>query len=144
MMDIDHFKLINDNHGHKIGDSVLGLIGKIIRGSVKGRDVPARYGGEEFMVLLPATKLGDSCKLAEDICQQISSKSLIVTKTQKKIGTVTISGGVAEVRNDDTIDSLMERVDRALYLAKESGRDNVKSEKDLLLISSEKEAPGKA
>jgi diguanylate cyclase len=143
LMDIDHFKKINDTHGHKVGDSVLGLIGKIIKGSVKGSDVPARYGGEEFIVLLPATKLEGASKLAESIRKQISSKSLKVTKTQKKIGIVTICCGVGQVRDDDTMDSLVERADQALYHAKGSGRNNVKSEKDLLLVPSEKEATGK-
>ncbi|MBI4765843.1 MAG: GGDEF domain-containing protein [Deltaproteobacteria bacterium] len=143
MMDIDHFKVINDAHGHMVGDSILRLIGKIIKGAVKGRDVAARYGGEEFMVLLPATKLGDACKLAEGIREQISGKSLKVTETQKRIGIVTVSCGVGEVRDDDTIDCLVERADRALYRAKGSGRDNVKSENDLLLVSSEKEVLGK-
>ena len=142
MMDIDHFKKINDTHGHKVGDKVLELIGQTIKGSVKGRDVPARYGGEEFSVLLPATKLEDACKLAESIRKQISSKLLKVILTQEKIGIVTISCGVGQVRDNDTIDSLMERADQALYHAKESGRDNVKSEKDLLLVPSKKEAPG--
>jgi diguanylate cyclase len=141
IMDIDHFKKVNDTHGHKVGDSVLGLIGKIIKESVKGRDVPARYGGEEFIVLLPATKLEDACKLAESIRKQISSKSLKVIMTQKKIGIVTISCGVGQVRDNDTIDRLVERTDQALYHAKESGRDIVKSEKDLLLVPSKKEAP---
>ena len=142
MIDIDHFKKINDTHGHKVGDKVLELIGQTIKGSVKGRDVPARYGGEEFIVLLPATKLEDACKLAESIRKQISSKLLKVILTQEKIGIVTISCGVGQVRDNDTIDSLMERADQALYHAKESGRDNVKSEKDLLLVPSKKEDPG--
>jgi diguanylate cyclase len=142
MMDIDHFKKVNDTHGHKVGDSVLEFIGQTIRGSVKGRDVPARYGGEEFIILLPATELEDACTLAENIRKQISNKSLKVTKTQKKIGIVTVSCGVGQVRDNDTMDSLMERADQALYQAQESGRDNVKSEKDLLLVPSKKKAPG--
>ena len=105
MMDIDHFKKINDTFGHKVGDSVLEFIGQTMTGSVKGRDVPARYGGEEFIVLLPATPSEGACKLAESLREQISSKTLKVTKTQTTIGVVTISCGVAEVREDDTVDS---------------------------------------
>lgn len=132
LMDIDCFKQINDTHGHKVGDSVLSYIGQTITGSVKGRDVPARYGGEEFLVLLPATGLEDACKLAESIRKQISAKPLKVSKTQETIGTITVSCGVAQVRGDDTADTLVERADQALYLAKGSGRNNVKSDNDLL------------
>jgi len=131
MMDIDHFKRVNDTYGHKVGDSVLEFVGHTLTGSVKGRDVPARYGGEEFMVLLPATAREDACKLAESIRNQVSAKTLKITKTQKEIGKITISCGVAEVRDDDTVDTVVDRADQALYLAKESGRNTVKSEKDL-------------
>ena len=136
MVDIDHFKNINDTHGHKVGDSVLGHIGQIIKESVKGSDFPARYGGEEFVILLPATELKYASRLAENIRKQISSKPLKVAKTQEKIGIVTVSCGVVQVHDGDTVDSLVERADQALYHAKRSGRDNVKSEKDLLLVSS--------
>jgi diguanylate cyclase len=139
MMDIDHFKKINDTHGHKVGDSVLEFIGHTITGWVKGRDVPARYGGEEFVVLLPATRLEDARKLAESIRIQISRKALKVTKTQETIGVVTVSCGVAQARQNDTADALLERADQALYLAKQSGRDNVKSEQDLPLQPDSKE-----
>jgi diguanylate cyclase len=131
MMDVDHFKKINDTYGHKVGDSVLSFIGQTITGSVKGRDVPARYGGEEFIVLLPATSSEDACKLAESLRKQICSKALKVTKTQKTIGIVTVSCGVAQIRDEDSVDSVVDRADQALYLAKESGRNRVLSEKDL-------------
>lgn len=131
MMDIDHFKKINDTHGHKVGDSVIEFMGQTITGSVKGRDVPARYGGEEFIILLPATPFVGTCKLAESLRQQISSKALKVTKTQTTIGVVTVSCGVAEMREDDTVDTVVDRADKALYLAKRSGRNRVMTEKDL-------------
>jgi diguanylate cyclase len=131
MMDIDHFKRINDTHGHKVGDSVLEFIGQTMTGSVKGRDVPVRYGGEEFVILLPATASEGGCTLAESLRQQISSKALKITKTQTTIGVITVSCGVAEVRQDDTVDSVVDRADKALYLAKRSGRNRVISDKDL-------------
>jgi diguanylate cyclase len=137
MMDIDHFKKVNDTYGHKVGDSVLEFVGHTLTGSVKGRDIPARYGGEEFALLLPATDCEGACKLAESIRNQIRSKTLKITKTQKTIGVVTVSCGVAEIRDDDTVDSVVDRADQALYLAKESGRDRVKSEQDLPAESQE-------
>jgi diguanylate cyclase len=131
MVDVDHFKKVNDTFGHKVGDSVLEFIGHTLNSSVKGRDIPARYGGEEFIVVLPATRRDDACKLAESIRNQVSAKTLKITKTQKTIGVVTISCGVAEVQSGDSADTVVDRADQALYLAKESGRNNVKSEKDL-------------
>jgi len=131
MIDVDHFKKINDTYGHKVGDSVLSFIGQTITASVKGMDVPARYGGEEFIVLLPATTAEDACKLADSLRKQISRKPLKVTKTQKTIGTVTVSCGIAQIRDGDSVDSVVDRADQTLCLAKKSGKNNVKSEKDL-------------
>ena len=144
MLDIDHFKKVNDTYGHKVGDSVLEFVGNTLTGSVKGRDVPARYGGEEFIVLLPATSCQDACKLAEGIRSQVSAKTLKITKTKKTIGVVTISCGAAEIRGDDTVDTVVERADQALYLAKESGRNNVKSEKDLPVESPQEKVAASA
>ncbi len=143
MLDIDHFKRINDTYGHKVGDSVLEFIGQTINGSVKGRDVPTRYGGEEFVIVLPATVFEDACKVAESLRRQISSKILKVTKTQKKIGTVTVSAGVAQIRPGDSVGDLLERVDRALYLAKQEGRNRVMTERDLA-DDGKQAAPAKA
>ncbi len=132
MLDIDHFKAVNDNYGHQIGDAVLEYIGGAIKGAVKGRDIPARYGGEEFIILLPMTTCENACRLAENLRNEIANKSIKITKTQKKIGAVTISAGVAQICKDDVDNSsLVERADRALYLAKHNGRNNVKSENDL-------------
>ena len=134
MMDIDFFKTINDNYGHKVGDAVLAFIGKTISDAVKGRDVPARYGGEEFIILLPQTTCENACRLAENLCNEIANKNIKITKTQQKIGPVTISVGVAQIKPEDIGNNyVIERADKALYLAKHSGRNNVKSENDLVL-----------
>lgn len=131
MMDIDHFKNFNDRYGHKIGDEVLKVVGSVMLNTLKGQDFPARYGGEEFVVLLPKTSLDNACILAEQIRANIAEKKLKLTRTGEKIGRITVSLGVSEINASDTADSVVERADKSLYLAKKSGRDNVKSQKDL-------------
>lgn len=131
LLDIDHFKRINDTHGHSVGDGVLEFFGAMLKGVVKGRDVPARYGGEEFAILLPQTSREGACVLAENIRKEISSKKLRVKNSQERIGVVTVSLGVAQAAQEDTPESLVERADRALYRAKVCGRNRVKSERDL-------------
>lgn len=131
MLDIDSFKSFNDQYGHKIGDEALEIVGSLLREYLKGMDFPARYGGEEFIVLLPRTSLENTCVVAEQIRKLISQKNLKFVKTGKRLGNISVSLGVAEITAGDTIDSLVERADKALYLAKDSGRNNVKSERDL-------------
>ena len=130
MLDIDHFKKFNDKYGHKVGDEVLNLVGSVMHNTLKGQDFPARYGGEEFIALLPKTLLDNACILAEQLRKNISMKKFKLTKTGERIDTITVSLGVSEIRSEDTVNSLIERADKALYLAKNSGRNNYKSEKD--------------
>jgi len=131
MLDIDSFKSFNDKYGHKTGDEALEIVGAMLHDNTKGRDFPARYGGEEFVVLLPTTTLSNACVVAEQIRKNISAKTLKIIKTGESLGNITVSLGVSEINSGDTMDSVIERADKALYLAKESGRDNVKSERDL-------------
>jgi diguanylate cyclase len=131
MLDIDFFKKFNDQHGHQIGDEVLQLVGSMLIECLKGRDFPARYGGEEFMVLLPNTGEKGGCAVAEQIRKHIAEKKLKVVRTGEKLRAVTVSIGVSAIDSKDNIDTVIERADRALYLAKNSGRNCVKSEKDL-------------
>jgi len=131
MLDIDHFKNFNDRYGHKIGDEVLKVVGSVMLDTLKGQDFPARYGGEEFVVLLPKTSLDNASILAEQIRTNIAEKKLKLTRTGEQIGRITVSLGVSQINVSDTADSVIERADKSLYLAKKSGRDNVKSEKDL-------------
>ena len=134
MLDIDYFKKFNDQYGHQVGDEVLRFVGSYLRENLKGKDFPSRYGGEEFIVLLPNTKLDKACIVAEQIRKNLSEKRLKIKKTGQSLGNITVSVGVSEIREGDTAISLMERADSALYIAKDSGRDNVKSEKDLELV----------
>lgn len=129
-LDIDLFKRFNDSYGHLVGDEVLRLVGALLQLNLKGKDFPARYGGEEFFILLAHTPLDKAIAVAEDILKRVSEKRFRLTKTGELVGKITVSGGVAEIREGDTIESVVERADKALYLAKDSGRDNVKSEKD--------------
>lgn len=131
MLDIDHFKQFNDKYGHSIGDEVLQKVGTALHECVKGRDLPARYGGEEFVVLLPRTTLDNACLVAEHIRKNISEKKLKRVSTGESLGNVTVSLGVSEIRSEDTIETVLEKADKALYLAKGSGRNNFKCEKDL-------------
>ena len=131
MVDIDFFKKFNDTYGHKIGDEVLHIVGSTLMESVKGKDFAARYGGEEFIVLLPDTILSNASIVGEQIREALSGKSLKLKKTGQKIENITASFGVSQIHPDDTIDAVIERADRALYHAKDSGRNTVKTEKDL-------------
>ncbi len=131
MMDIDHFKAFNDKYGHRVGDEVLQIVGTTLLETVKGKDFASRYGGEEFTVLLPNTELDNACVVAEQIRKAISRKRLKIKETGEYIQKITISLGVAQICTDDDVDSLLKRADKALYLAKNSGRNNTKSEQDL-------------
>ncbi|NNK85112.1 MAG: GGDEF domain-containing protein, partial [Desulfobacterales bacterium] len=128
---IDYFKKFNDQYGHQVGDEVLRIFGEQLKENLKGKDFPARYGGEEFVILLPNTKLDNANVVAEQIRENISNKELKIKETGKKLDSITISVGVSEIRQGDTAISAVERADAALYLAKNSGRNNVKSEIDL-------------
>jgi len=120
MLDIDHFKKINDTYGHAVGDEVLKATARILQQSVRLSDVLARIGGEEFVILVPETTLQHTLDLAEKVRRAIESSSLLPNEEK-----VTISFGVAELDSTATIDELMIRVDEALYQAKANGRNRV-------------------
>jgi diguanylate cyclase len=125
MLDIDHFKRVNDLYGHLIGDKVLRLIAELLRASVKGRDTVARYGGEEFVLILPETGLDGARALAESVRRTVERSQLKRTDTNEPIGVVTVSLGVARYREGETPEALLHRCDLALYQAKNSGRNRV-------------------
>jgi len=123
LVDIDHFKSINDNYGHLQGDSVLMEIGYILKQSVRKVDIVARYGGEEFAVLAIDTDIDNTCTLAEKIRKQIEFHSF---KTENHPLKVTISLGVASISKDvSNYLDLIKRADNSLYKAKEGGRNRV-------------------
>jgi diguanylate cyclase (GGDEF)-like protein len=137
MMDIDYFKRINDTWGHAAGDQVLQAIGKLLRESCRVYDVPGRYGGEEFCVLLPETKVGNTNVVAERIRSRLESTEL--SCGDDKI-VVTASIGIAgmdapEAANLLSPAALIDRADRALYSAKNHGRNRVEVWDDALFES---------
>jgi diguanylate cyclase len=127
MADIDAFKRINDTYGHLLGDQVLRAVGQVLHSNIKGRDLVARVGGEEFALLLPDTDLPAAVIVAEQVRSAVSRGRLKRNNSNVYIEQVTISLGVAAGQPNEPIDSLMERADRALYIAKKSGRNRVES-----------------
>lgn len=126
MLDIDHFKKVNDTHGHLMGDRVLQAVGEILRTAVTDANhAAARYGGEEFALLLPQTSLDKSVQLAEAVRSRTKAMKIRNRTTQEVMLTVTISGGVTAMKPGDDASSLISRADAALYAAKNSGRDRV-------------------
>lgn len=124
MFDLDHFKKINDNFGHAMGDVVLRRVAETVKRRIRKTDYFARWGGEEFIILLPETSVNNAVKVAEELREHISSMNL------PGIGHVTASFGVAGFKEQDTIDSILVRVDDMLYEAKKAGRNCVKSESE--------------
>lgn len=137
MLDIDHFKSVNDTYGHAAGDTVLKAVSKIIKKEVREYDIPARYGGEEFSIILPHTVVKEAMLVAERLREKIQNKIIDISdsaedkggsaeKPSKKEISVTISVGVNSfdrAKNDPG--SLYMDADKALYIAKESGRNRV-------------------
>jgi len=125
ILDIDHFKSFNDRHGHPMGDVVLRLVaGRLRELTVEGGAV-ARYGGEEFAIILPDHGLGAATDLAERICRHTANQRIRLRSDSRDLGRVTLSVGVAEHEHGDTPSTLLERADKALYRAKQEGRNRV-------------------
>jgi diguanylate cyclase (GGDEF)-like protein len=119
MLDIDHFKRVNDEFGHQAGDDVLINIVKIISRNLKNTDYLGRYGGEEFLVILPNTGINGAFEMAERIRKDIENSLFY-----KNLLKLTISGGIAELNNDD-INNIIKRADDLLYDAKKYGRNRI-------------------
>jgi diguanylate cyclase len=130
LFDIDHFKSFNDSYGHLTGDQVLRLVGLSLKQTIKGQDITARYGGEEFAVVLPSTALRQALTVADHIRRAIMAKELKKKSTGEILGRVTISVGVSMLKSDDDTNSLIERADACLYIAKRNGRNRVVCEVD--------------
>ncbi len=129
IIDIDHFKRVNDTFGHLTGDDLLRIIAKTLKDFVKGKDLVCRYGGEEFVVLLPDTPLIGAITVTETIRKHFSQMSWKQKSTGLSMGKVTLSAGVALFRPGETMESFIQRADVALYQSKKRGRDRVTPER---------------
>ena len=124
VIDIDHFKKINDGFGHAVGDEVLREFAVRLASNVRAIDLPVRFGGEEFVVVMPETELADAHRIAERIRLHVAGSPFRVMGGEELL-TVTISIGVAASLADDTPEKLIKRSDEAMYEAKSAGRNRV-------------------
>lgn len=122
--DIDKFKAVNDNYGHAGGDRVLKVIAETLSACIRETDFLARFGGEEFILLLPETSLESTQQVAVKLCETVAETPFHFRDSGVR---VTISGGFAQLHKDETSASLFERADKALYQAKEKGRNRTES-----------------
>lgn len=123
MIDIDHFKKVNDTYGHIVGDVVLKEVAAILQEHTRRSDFVGRYGGEEFVIVLPETGITKAVVLAEKLCKHV--EKLSITYDGQVLEGTTISIGVAEYERDVTVDAFIDRSDQWLYKAKEGGRNQV-------------------
>jgi diguanylate cyclase len=128
MIDLDHFKRFNDTYGHPVGDKILRLVGALLVDQIKGRDIAARYGGEEFAVILPGTNLAGGIAVGEQLRQTLERRPIYDRGTAQHMGVLTCSVGVAEYGPGMRVGDLIDQADRALYRAKNTGRNKVVAE----------------
>lgn len=121
VVDIDHFKSINDTYGHPAGDEILRHVALYLRDAIRHPDVVGRYGGEEFIILLPSSGKAAAAEQAARLCQELRNKKIQMKDEEIQ---VTVSIGIAEYRNgEDSWHSLLKRADNAMFTAKNLGRD---------------------
>lgn len=126
LFDLDHFKEINDNYGHLAGDEALKSVVDTTRKNVRENDIISRWGGEEFLVILKECELNEAASIAEKIKNAVKTNEIVYNNRKMLL---TVSLAVSEYRPDEDEDTLLSRVDRILYEAKEKGRDRVEREK---------------
>ena len=128
MTDIDRFKKINDTYGHEAGDAVIRRFADLLSNNVRATDLVARYGGEEFAVVLPRTASGNAFQIAEEIRSQLQDMQIQAGESDRLVGEVTASFGIAEIHEDEMPMSLIRRADRKLYESKRKGRNRTEVE----------------
>lgn len=119
LLDIDHFKKINDNHGHLIGDNILKLLVGVVMSEIREIDYIVRWGGDEFIIIASATDIEGISKMINRI------KAVIENQTFDNVETVTVSVGITQFKDGDTKDDIFKRADEGLYKAKQNGRNKV-------------------
>ena len=135
LIDIDHFKLLNDTYGHLTGDKVLKSVATVIGKKIRGQDYLARFGGEEFIIILPDTQLDNALCVANNIRTYLATQKFHDRKNNKQIGNVTISVGVSYRAPDDNAETLIGRADQCLYLAKSQGRNKAVCQNQMSKLS---------
>jgi len=123
LLDLDHFKQINDTHGHAVGDTVLQEIARMLRTELREYDIICRYGGEEFLVVMPDTTLVNATIVGERLRK--ATAGLAIHLGERETLQVTVSCGIAQMRDNEDMDQLISRADTALYGAKSAGRNQV-------------------
>ena len=128
MLDIDYFKKVNDTYGHQIGDMVLKQLSSLIKSALRTTDYTARYGGEEFLIILPDTPLSSAKEFAQRLRKQV--EKMPIELEDKKIINITVSIGLsAFIQETSSLDALINSADLAMYQAKKSGRNCIRSTK---------------
>lgn len=126
VIDIDHFKLVNDNFGHIIGDKVIQKVAQSIKNQLSDNDIAVRYGGEEFVVVAVNKTIDEAQEIAERIRLAICKLKLKQRNSDKYLPQISVSIGIAETKNETHWQDVIERADKALYEAKNSGRNCIK------------------
>ncbi|MGG2055963.1 diguanylate cyclase [Lysinibacillus pakistanensis] len=127
ILDIDHFKKVNDTFGHQVGDEVLAQLAQLLKNQARSLDIVARYGGEEFVVILPETDQNEAKAIAEQLRQAVE-------QAKWQTGRITVSVGIATAIKTDNETTILQRADKALYASKENGRNHVTHSIDLTSI----------
>jgi diguanylate cyclase len=126
IMDIDKFKTFNDTHGHPVGDQVLKFVAQLLKKECPDSIIPVRFGGEEFAMLCPNCDIEKANVVAENIRKKLSEMAFKHQKTGDRLPSVTASFGLAQRHGSEILTQMIERADKALYVAKDEGRNQVK------------------
>jgi diguanylate cyclase len=135
MCDIDHFKRFNDTWGHLVGDQVIKFIANTLNAHATGDFLAARYGGEEFAIIMPRTGLHAAQTIAAAIHKAVRSKHLTRRSTGESLGAVTLSIGLAQRREFESVNDLIARADACLYASKRAGRDRITCDTEIAQAS---------